>query len=294
MSLSAEIKKRVEGILSQKFETLIKIVNDSGVSGGNINKTYKIDTTENSFFVKINHASEFPGMFEAEMHGLNLLTEKSKFKIPSIIAFDIYKDNSILILEYVSPESKKKDFFSSFGIILADLHRNTQSKFGLEKDNYIGSLKQSNKMQSDWISFLIEERLEKQLKLAVDNSNVGNEFSRNYEKIYKKLNELIPLEIPALIHGDLWSGNYMVAENDAPCIFDPAVYYGHREMDIAMTKLFGGFPEEFYRSYNDAFPMEKEWEKRTDVYNLYPLMVHVNLFGGDYVESVKRIIKKFI
>jgi protein-ribulosamine 3-kinase len=293
MPLTDPILKRIEEILADGSDPSFKIVSISEVAGGSINEAYKIDSKEKSFFVKVND-SKSSGMFESEIEGLTLLKEKSDFKIPIPVKCENYPGNSILILEYISSGAKTNNFFSTFGKTLADLHRNSHFKFGLENDNYIASLRQSNRQHQRWISFFVEERLDKQLKLAVDGKKVNASFRMRFEKIYDKLNDLIPEEKPALLHGDLWSGNILSTEQETPCIFDPAVYYGHREIDIAMTKLFGGFSDLFYQSYNEAFKMENNWEERMDIHNLYPLMVHVNLFGGGYIDQVEKIIKKFV
>jgi fructosamine-3-kinase len=163
----------------------------------------------------------------------------------------------------------------------------------LEQDNFIGSLIQENKQQPDFINFFISQRLEVQLKIARNQGALNQSDTRYFNSLFNKLNNIVPIEKPALLHGDLWSGNFMVNSSGAPCIFDPAVYYGHREADIAMTQLFGGFSPEFYHAYNETCPLEKDWQKRTDIFNLYPLLVHVNLFGGSYAAQVLRIIRHF-
>lgn len=293
MRLDDEVRKKIEEILSNALNSNLKITNLSSISGGSINSTYKAETNEGFFFIKINKVSEHPGMFEAETKGLNLLKAKSKFKIPEVFACDSHQNTSFLILEYLSPGLKTDTFFEFFGKTLADMHRQTQLCFGLDHDNFIGSLQQSNKNHYKWTDFLIEERLEKQLKIAVDTGKMPAGMLKYFQRLYNRLDELLPVEMPSLIHGDLWGGNYLPVENGVSGIFDPAVYYGHREMDIAMTKLFGGFDPQFYMSYNDIFPLESGWEERTDIYNLYPLIVHVNLFGGAYIKNVERIITRY-
>jgi protein-ribulosamine 3-kinase len=292
--LNAAITKQVEEILSEKFDTFTKVIASHSIAGGSINETYRIDTNIRSFFIKVNSSLKFPGMFDAEIKGLHLLKNKSDFKIPEVVASHNGSDYSILILEYIKEGKKGDRFFLKFGEKLAEMHGNSADYFGLDYDNYIGSLKQINTRHQKWNDFFAAERLEPQLKMALDDRKLNPAVIRKFEKLYKKLAELLPEEKPSLIHGDLWSGNYIPTENNSPCIFDPAVYYGHREMDIAMSKLFGGFSEDFYNNYNDAFPMEKNWEQRMDIYNIYPLMVHVNLFSGSYVKQVEQIINKFI
>ncbi len=186
-----------------------------------------------------------------------------------------------------------KGFWEDFGTRLANMHRHTSDVFGLDHPNYIGSLPQSNKTQKSWIDFFVEERLEAQLRLARDAGRVERELGRWFQALYTHLPDLFPEEPPALLHGDLWSGNFMVGTDGRAAIVDPAVYYGHRYMDLGMSKLFGGFAPAFYRAYEDAYPLEKGWREGIEIANLYPLMVHVNLFGGGYLSSVKTILRKF-
>ncbi|RLD39817.1 MAG: ketosamine-3-kinase, partial [Bacteroidetes bacterium] len=200
---------------------------------------------------------------------------------------------SFLILNFIQSAEMQDEFWDDFGQKLASLHRHSQKNFGLDHDNYIGSLSQSNKFHKSWADFFREERLEAQVKLARDNGRMGREMVNTFSRFYAKLDELFPKEPPALLHGDLWSGNFMVNQNGLAVIIDPAVYYGHREMDLAMSQLFGGFDASFYDAYQRNFPLENGWQQRLDYYNLYPLMVHVNLFGGSYLESVKRILVRF-
>jgi len=151
----------------------------------------------------------------------------------------------------------------------------------------------NNHKHNSWTDFFREERLEKQVRLARNNDIIDKRVVSAFDNFYAKLDNVFPKEPPALLHGDLWAGNFMVNEVGAPVVIDPAVYYGNREMDLGMTTLFGGFDRQFYISYNNYFPLENGWEKRLDYCNLYPLMVHVNLFGGSYVSSVLSILKKF-
>ena len=165
--------------------------------------------------------------------------------------------------------------------------------FGLDHDNYIGSLPQSNHQHTSWVEFFIEERLEKQIALAKNSGALNNSTIQQFNNLFKRLKEIIPEEKPSLLHGDLWNGNYMLAADGCACLIDAAVYYDHREMDLAMTRLFGGFPEEFYESYHETFPLSSGFEERVDIHNLYPLLVHVNLFGGSYISQVKSVLSRF-
>jgi fructosamine-3-kinase len=232
-------------------------------------------------------------MFEKEASGLKILAETKSIEIPEVISFAMTGKYAYLLLQYIETGISSRNFWIDFGTKLADLHQNTNKYFGLDHDNYIGLLVQKNDSHPDFFSFFISERIEPQLKEARNKGAFSHSETRYFDSLFNILHNIIPAEKPALIHGDLWSGNYMVTANGSPCLVDPAVYFGHREADIAMTQLFGGFHPDFYNAYNHAWPMEKDWQKRMDIFNLYPLLVHVNLFGGSYTRQVLQIIRQF-
>lgn len=275
------------------FGKKVVIERVSGVAGGCINHCYKLTTGSGNFFVKINRADLFPGMFESEEMGLKILGSAGAFYVPEVVGSGELDGTSFLILGFIESGKRQNSFFEKFGEQLAHLHRKTSGFFGLDHDNYIGSLAQSNRCHNNWVDFFIKERLEKQIKLARDRNSVDSAIILQFNRLFNRLNEIFPSEKPSLLHGDLWSGNFMVAPGGGPALIDPSVYYGFREMDIGMTRLFGGFSPGFYESYNIFFPMEKGWEDRIDVCNLYPLMVHVNLFGGGYLSQVRSILQRF-
>ncbi len=283
----------VEQLLSDKFKQPVEIKRTVPVSGGSINDAYKLDTNAGLFFVKKNSASLYPGMFAKEKRGLEILAATNTVSVPKVVGLGQKDDTAFLVLDYIESAARQPDFWELFAERLANLHRHSADHFGLDHDNYIGSLPQSNRKHNNWPDFFREERLEKQVKMARDKGQIGTDIVRAFDRFYLKLPELFPEEPPALIHGDLWGGNYMVGEKGEPVIIDPAVYYGHREMDLGMSQLFGGFDRMFYEAYERYYPLEKGWQQRMDYCNLYPLMVHVNLFGSGYVGSVKSIIQKF-
>lgn len=269
------------------------IVSVKPVGGGSINQTFQIKTRSGSYFIKYNLSKRFPGMFAAESAGLALLRDQQCITIPEVLLCEETDAYSFLLLNFIEETEPVKDFWQIFGTRLASLHRKSSTEFGLDHDNYIGSLNQSNNRHRSWIEFLILERIHPQLKIAVDSGHLGSQDVRRIDSLCKNLPEIIPEEIPALLHGDLWSGNFMTGSDGLPVIFDPAVYYGHRETDIGMTKLFGGFSSQFYQTYHESFPMEKGWENRIEINQLYPLLVHVNLFGGGYATAIRKITGKF-
>lgn len=281
--------------LKRAFEDLLHtpIIQYQVVSGGSINQTGKISTSEGTFFLKMNAADAYPNMFELEAEGLEILRKTEGIRIPIVYRVGTLDDQSFLMMEFIPSGVNHGFFWDRFGQQLAQLHRNTAAQFGLDKDNYIGSLHQSNKQHDQFVKFFMEERLAPQLKLALDSGKLETKDASCFETLYKELPSIFPEEPPTLIHGDLWSGNYLADERNEPVLIDPALCYAHREMDLAMTVLFGGFPNLFFESYEEAFPTSPGLENRVEIYQLYYLLTHVNLFGGAYVKAVRDIIKPF-
>ncbi len=271
-----------------------KLENARPVSGGSINDCYHLETDAGDFFLKLNDAKKFPDMFFREMLGLQRLAEARVLPVPRDISVGETEDGkAYFVMQYIPGGDKGEKFWPRFGRGLARLHQNSEEEFGLDHPNFIGSLVQNNDWKKDWPTFFAEMRIEPMLRLARDASHFQKADIQKFETLLKKIIDLVPDERPALLHGDLWSGNFMSDRAGNPVLFDPAIYCGHREMDIAMTKLFGGFDAEFYRFYNEEYPLEKGWEQRVDLHNLYPLLVHVNLFGGGYIEQVRGILRQF-
>lgn len=261
--------------------------------GGSINEAYKMETTRGNFFIKYNNAGRYPHMFEKEAEGLKLLKSAGKIRVPEVIGTGEAGRHSFILLEYIEPAPESGDFWNNFGTALAGLHKTFGDKFGLGHDNYIGSLHQKNSFHDDWTGFFIEERLQPMIRMAREGGRADSGIVKKFDHLFSILGNIFPKEPPSLVHGDLWSGNYMVDDRGEACIIDPAVYYGHREMDIGMSRLFGVFGEGFYRAYNEEYPMEPGWRERADICNLYPLMVHVNLFGQGYLGSVMSILDRY-
>ncbi|RUA12142.1 MAG: hypothetical protein DSY82_02065 [Flavobacteriia bacterium] len=279
-------KEILEKQLKEKIQRIIPL------GGGDINEVFKIETLSKHFVVKINREEDFPEMLQKESKGLKLLA-RSGVRIPQPIANFTEAGYQFLILEFIEEESIKHSFWEKFAADLAKLHQNTHLLFGLEYDNYIGSLKQINTQKTTWDHFFIENRITPLMKMAFDEHLLDSAHIRSFEKFFLRLPELLPKEKPALIHGDLWSGNMMCGNGQTPFLIDPAVYYGNREMDIAMTQMFGGFNRNYLHFYNQFFPLEKGWEERISIHNLYPNLVHLNLFGKSYLGGIERVIDKF-
>jgi fructosamine-3-kinase len=263
------------------------------IGGGSINDARRINTSDGAFFVKLNEAEPYPGMFEAEAKGLAFLAEHSSFEVPKPIATGQTEDRQWIIMEIITSGTKKPDYWEVFGRRMAEMHKHTNDSFGLDYNNYIGSLPQYNTPSQSWPEFFVEQRLQPQLKMAKDKSLASSEIVRLFEKLFSRAERYFPNELPAAIHGDLWTGNFMTTASGDATIFDPSVSYGHREMDIGMSRLFGSFDAKFYAAYNEVYPMQSGWEQRVNIANLYPLMAHVNIFGGSYTSQVINILRKY-
>lgn len=258
------------------------------LSGGDINQAARLEMMSGErFFIKWNTGAP-DHMFAAEARGLELLSSAgSGLRIPKVHLIH----SRFLLLEFLE-ESRDGDF-REFGRQLALLHKHSNELFGLDHPNYIGRLPQSNSYHTDWMEFFVRERLEPQIKMAVDTGKLPSRYARTFERPFNYTYIRFPDEPPALLHGDLWGGNFMFTSGHKAAIFDPAVYFGHREMDLAMTYLFRGFHPDFYRGYNEEYPLEAGYEERFKLCNLYPILVHANLFGGSYSDQAQALIDRF-
>ncbi|AXE20931.1 ketosamine-3-kinase [Runella rosea] len=282
-----------ESILFETFGKAVEVNDARFVAGGSINTAARVLTPEGTFFVKFNHA-EKEDMFEKEARGLALLRNTNAIHIPEVYGYGKNGGRAYLIQEFVENGGQHPNFWRTFGQSLAKLHSHTQPFFGLNFDNYLGSLEQNNTFYENGIDFFVEKRLRPQAGLALYNNLIGAELYNRLERFYPLLKNLLPTEAPALIHGDLWSGNFLINEHGRVSLVDPAPYYGYREAELAFTHLFGGFDDEFYENYQESFPFEPHFEARIPIYNLYPLLVHVNLFGRSYLPPIERLIKRYV
>lgn len=261
------------------------------VAGGDINEAFRVTLGDGrNVFVKTNERAH-PSMFPAEARGLGWLAEAGALRVPKVLAVSDGSAPAFLVLEYLEPARKNRGFDERLGRGLAALHRFGAAAFGLDHDNFIGRLPQENAPAPTWSTFYRDRRLLPQLRLAADHGRAPPELRRGFDRLFARLDDLVgPEEPPARLHGDLWGGNLHVDDAGEPCLVDPAVYGGHREMDLAMMRLFGGFSATTFSVYGEAFPLADGHEERVDLYQLYPLMVHVNLFGGSYVNAVLRAL----
>ena len=271
----------------------INVQQVEAVTGGDINSAYCCITDSNRYFIKLNSAGKYPGMLEAEAKGLELLGSTLAIKVPGIVDYGIFEDQQFLLLEWIESGNPKSVFWEKFGKNLSRLHSITQENFGLHFGNYMGSLPQANQYHSTFSSFYAFERLLPMVKRLNEGGLISANEVNRFDILFKRLPQLIPEEPAALIHGDLWAGNFLITETAEPVLIDPAPCFAHRELDIAMTRLFGGFDRKIYEVYHYYFPLEVGFEERTSLMQLYPLLVHAVLFGGNYVKRSLQILASY-
>ena len=268
------------------------IADTKSVSGGCINQGYKIIGNDIEYFVKLNQASEAE-MFAAEALGLKQMYATKTIAVPQPICWGTAANSSYIVLQWLDLGRGNDHSWTEMGRQLAAMHREGKSdRFGWERNNTIGSTPQINTWTDNWADFFAEHRIGYQLKLA---KRRGGSFP-DTDKVVSAVRDRLANRQPqaSLVHGDLWSGNAAIAADGSPVIIDPATYYGDREVDLAMTELFGSFPAAFYRGYNEVWQLDGGYQQRKSVYNLYHVLNHFNIFGGGYASQAKRTIAQII
>ena len=286
--MEKSLKAHIENALG------IRISKIRSLSGGDISKAFLLETETDRFFCKVNHNKDAYTMFLAEKQGLEAISRTKTMATPTVLGCEAFEKGGYLVLEYIAPKRPSDNDMALLGHQLAALHENSDSKtFGWVADNFIGSLAQRNTRHADWTAFYIRERLAPQLQLALAAGKLFPDEIPSEARLEKACGELFPDTEPCLLHGDLWSGNYLIAQDGTPYLIDPATYFGHHEVDIAMTRLFGGFDAAFYTAYREHFPKIEGEKERTEIYQLYYVLVHLNLFGSSYKASVTAIMNTY-
>ena len=263
------------------------------VGGGSINESYHINFGKQLLFCKVNSAIKFPGLFIKEKNGLALIRRQGIIKVPSVIDCFEHEGKQMLLLEWIREGERTEGFWREFGEQLAGLHHQSAEYFGLSEDNYMGSVIQQNTQHSTWASFFIEERLQPMIEKCQGKNLLSKTHLNLFLNLFATVGHFFEAENPSLVHGDLWSGNFMCDQNSKPMLIDPAVYYGHRSMDLAMTTLFGGFQQPFYDAYHHHFPLPSNYREQWEICNLYPLLIHLYLFGESYLPPIESTLRKF-
>jgi len=291
------MKENLSQLLESIYGNSIQVKSFKAIGGGCINETQALKLSNGERVFLKSNPSPPKNFFRAEADGLRLLKRsKNGPSVPRPLGISPESNSQFLLLEYIESSCPKVGFASRFGQALAEMHRETQEQYGLDYDNFIGKTVQKNNLESDGLVFFREHRIRFQQELARKTRGLPTSIDKRLDLFCEKLETLINLkdEKPALLHGDLWSGNYFASHDQVPYIFDPAVYFGLREADLAMTEMFGRLPEEFYSAYHEVFPTQPGYTERKDLYNLYHLLNHYNLFGGSYLEQADRIVRGFL
>ena len=272
------------------------VQSQEAVQGGCIANASRLVTTAERYFVKWSDGAAAQ-TFEAEAAGLEALAAAdAPLVIPEVVAVQGPTSDApgFLVLEWIPTESARSDVWERFGTGLAQLHRHATDQYGFGRDNFIGRLPQPNPWHTSWPAFFRAARLEPQVQRARDAGRWLAAWNDPLDRLYRRLPDLLPAEPPAsVVHGDLWKGNFMITEKSTPVLIDPAAYYGHREVDLAMTELFGGFSAPFYAAYRSAWPLPSGYGRRKTVYNLYHLINHLNHFGSGYADAVGASLAEF-
>ena len=267
------------------------------ISGGDINQAYVVDLADDRrIFVKYNLDAD-ARMFPCEAEGLRWLQQAAALRTPQVIAAHGGQPPvpAYLVLEMIPSAPAVANFEELLGDGLARLHHSGADCFGLDQDNFIGTLPQDNTPCDSWHEFYCLRRLEPQVRRAIDNGLAPRTWIQRFSRLFARMEERVgPPEPPARLHGDLWSGNILTGPQGEPCLIDPAVYGGHREMDLAMLVLFGGVSDRTLAAYDDRFRRQPEHTERVALFQLYPLLVHVNLFGGSYISSVEQALQRYL
>ncbi|MBW4559739.1 MAG: fructosamine kinase family protein [Mojavia pulchra JT2-VF2] len=283
-----EIDAHISRVTGEKFQSQQK----RSVSGGCINQGYAVSDNQCTYFVKLNQASQV-AMFEAEALGLEEMLTTASIRVPKPLCWGTAGNSSYIVLEWLEMGGGNSKSWEEMGCKLAAMHQATSAQgFGWKINNTIGSTPQINTWTANWVEFYVKHRLGYQFQLA---RRRGSTFPKQ-DKLLAAIPELLADHQvqPSLVHGDLWGGNAGCTVSGEPVIFDPATYFGDREVDIAMTELFGGFPTVFYKGYNEVFPLDAGYEQRKTLYNLYHILNHFNLFGGGYGSQANRMIDQIL
>jgi fructosamine-3-kinase len=287
------IPANLKYLLQEKLS--IEIVKIATVSGGDIHEAFMFEGSNSSkYFLKTNSTMESAEMLRTEALGLKLIRDSEKIPVPRVVYSGTLEQTAFLVLPFIETGHSSQNDWELFAINLAEMHHSGMLPFGLDHSNFIGRLPQSNSYADRWVDFYRTERLEPQMGIMKSRFPGESKFFKDADKLLHKLPSIIEVAEPSLIHGDLWGGNYLSSKEAGIYLIDPAVSIASREMDIAMSKLFGGFPLKFYEAYQVHYPLISGWEDRVPIYQLYYLLAHVNMFGRSYLGSARRAIQHYL
>lgn len=263
------------------------------VSGGDISSAYLLETQHQKLFLKVNSKSFAKSMFLAEQKGLQAIENTKTIAVPQVHLVSELDGKAFLLMDFIESRRPNAKDYTHFGRDLANLHLVSNDHFGFSSDNFIGNLPQSNAFHADWAEFYWNERIHPQLEIAKKNKALDDAKIPSKESALKIFRQVFGEVKPSLLHGDLWGGNYLISTDGTPYLIDPAVYYGHSMVDVAMSCLFRGFDAEFYDAYHEIISKQSYYQEQIKLYQLYYLLVHLNLFGRSYRSSVVDILERY-
>ncbi|MCP4195939.1 MAG: fructosamine kinase family protein [Proteobacteria bacterium] len=285
----------VEAALGEHFAEPVKIASRISISGGCINQAWKLELSNGQAVFMKENSARFENMFHAEAIGLKALRVAGGPRVPVPISVHGNSDSQFILMSYIAEGPRGKNYWEKFGRSFATLHRHHGKSFGFSENNYIGSTPQVNTTSIHWPEFFGTYRLGYQIGLAAKQGLADATLVLKTENLISKLVELLPNDPrPSILHGDLWGGNVMTGKDGTAVIIDPATYWGHFEADLAMTELFGSFPANFYRAYNELLPISPEYGEIKEIYNLYHVLNHLNMFGSSYTSQATAIVNRFL
>lgn len=288
------MKEIIIEALSQIEGHTTKLTELQPIGGGDINQAFKAITAERNYFIKLN--TNVPSsFFRIEAEGINKMKQTDTVHVPEVFFFNQPKsgETGVLIQEWIEGE-KNSNTASQLGIELGRMHKIRQKQYGYEESTFVGELTQPNDFYDNWVVYYQEKRLLPQLELAAKQNHLTQKRGRHLEQVIKKLDDLIPApDFPSLLHGDLWGGNWLTGKNGVPYLIDPSIFYGDRLMEISFTELFGGFSSDFYKSYQEVASIPDYYEDVKPLYQLFYLLVHLNMFGEAYGAEVDQIVNKY-
>lgn len=281
------------GWVKDVFSRELGIEKITPVSGGSTALGFKLQGYGSNYFLKINPHPGYRDMLEKEALSLKVLENLESIKVPKVHHVGRQQNVDYMLMDWIDRREPDTLFWENFGIEMAMLHQKKYPFYGFITDNYIGTLRQSNLGCTTWAEFFIEHRLVPLVGEAFDRDVIDQLTVQKFEALYNRVSDIFEEEQASLIHGDFWYGNYMCDSQAKPVLIDPASYFGNRVMDIAMSQLFGGFPDVFYHAYNAIWHLPPGWKESVEIANLYPLLVHANMFGGSYGQMIKNILYRF-
>ncbi|HEU4470321.1 MAG TPA: fructosamine kinase family protein [Flavisolibacter sp.] len=284
----------LQNLLSVRLQTDPDRLSLHTVGGGSINQCFRLQAADGPVFCKANSAVNFPQLFLKEKQGLECLANTQLIRTPVVRDHFEAEGLQVLLLEWIAEGERTEAFWQRLGQQLAALHQFSSEQYGWETSNYMGSVVQRNERLSDWPSFFRQQRLEPLVELCYREKRIDSQQLKRFDNLYLKLSSVFdPDEKPVLVHGDLWSGNFMCDAESHPVLIDPAVHFGHRSADLGMTTLFGGFRPAFYEAYHYHHPFPSNYREQWEICNLYPLLIHLYLFGTGYLPQILRTLQQF-